>query len=269
MLINSNKKNKLAIINHDCLYGLRIEELLQGKDLKILTYGRSDNVDLKILPSKQSATSASYEFHLKDQEIIKFESPIIGRFNEDNFAILICFYYFYYGLKDITNLLSRVKPVPGRLEPIVGPNLTAFVDYAHTPDALENALKTLRLITPQKAKLWVVFGCGGDRDRGKRPLMGKIARDFADKVVITSDNPRTENPEQIISDIVKDLSVDYIEVNRELAIHYALAKAQIGDVVLIAGKGHEDYQEINKVKFPFSDQIVVRNYFDNLNLTKQ
>jgi UDP-N-acetylmuramoyl-L-alanyl-D-glutamate--2,6-diaminopimelate ligase len=136
------------------------------------------------------------------------------------------------------------------------------VDYAHTPDALENVLRALRELMslgPRHGKLVCVFGCGGDRDRGKRPLMGRIASALADEVIVTSDNPRSEDPRSIIDDVLSGISggAEVIE-DRSNAIRDALSRAGAGDVVLVAGKGHEPYQEIAGIKHPYSDAAVVR-----------
>jgi UDP-N-acetylmuramoyl-L-alanyl-D-glutamate--2,6-diaminopimelate ligase len=133
------------------------------------------------------------------------------------------------------------------------------VDYCHTPDALEKALHVLEEMTDHK--LWVVFGCGGDRDKMKRPLMGKIATQIADYVIITSDNPRSESPESIIDEIlsgIDDRQKVEVEVNRRDAIQLALMNASVGDTILVAGKGHENYQEINGIKYPFDDRQVIK-----------
>lgn len=128
------------------------------------------------------------------------------------------------------------------------------IDYAHTPDALEKALSTLQEIKPQGAALWCVFGCGGNRDRGKRPLMGAAAVQGADKVVVTSDNPRLENPQDIINDILPAVPhPERVEVDRAVAIRYAVEQAAANDIILIAGKGHENYQDVQGVKHHFSD----------------
>jgi UDP-N-acetylmuramoyl-L-alanyl-D-glutamate--2,6-diaminopimelate ligase len=128
------------------------------------------------------------------------------------------------------------------------------VDYSHTPDSLEKALSTLAEIRPHGSRLFCVFGCGGDRDHGKRPMMGAIAQKIADVSVVTSDNPRSEDPQEIIAQIVAGMQqADRIEVDRERAIHWAVQQARAGDIVLIAGKGHEEYQDIGGVKRPFSD----------------
>ena len=155
-----------------------------------------------------------------------------------------------------------MQSVPGRLEGFKLPSgALAFVDYAHTDDALANVLKTLRKMTENK--LTVVFGCGGDRDRSKRPRMGKIAAESADKVVITSDNPRSEDPLSIISEICSGIpgNLSYeVMLDRETAVTQALRVAGQGDTVLVAGKGHEQYQEIKGVKYPFDDKEIILSF---------
>lgn len=136
------------------------------------------------------------------------------------------------------------------------------IDYAHTPDALEKVLTALR--SQAKGKLVCVFGCGGDRDAGKRPLMGKVADALADRVIVTSDNPRSEDPDAIIQSIVADMTGDYhIETERAVAISLAIESAKPGDIVLLAGKGHEDYQEIAGVRYPFKDLSVAERALEN------
>ncbi|HYJ16269.1 MAG TPA: cyanophycin synthetase, partial [Candidatus Limnocylindria bacterium] len=186
------------------------------------------------------------------------------------------------GLTDdeIARGIARLSAVPGRLEKVDnGRGVAVLVDYAHTPDALEKALHVTRQLTT--GKLIVVFGCGGDRDRGKRPLMGEIAARLSDVAVLTSDNPRTEEPTAILADVeagVRQVGIAkfdatqltagttgsaarrgyYVEVDRRAAIRLALAIAGAGDTVLIAGKGHEDYQILGKTKFHFDDREVAR-----------
>ena len=166
-------------------------------------------------------------------------------------------------------LLSGMKAVEGRLEYIKGGDgLTAVVDYAHTPDALENVLKTLR-DAARGEYLICVFGCGGDRDKTKRPEMGQIAAKYADRVVVTSDNPRTEQPEEIINDIrdgmsAADRAKSVFITDRAEAIRSALLFAPRGSVILVAGKGHEDYQIIGTVKHHFDDKEIIREAFSSI-----
>jgi UDP-N-acetylmuramoyl-L-alanyl-D-glutamate--2,6-diaminopimelate ligase len=166
----------------------------------------------------------------------------------------------------IANAAQSVPGIPGRLEQLIvaerSPHATILVDYAHKPDALEKALSTVRTTTPNGAKLICVFGCGGDRDASKRPIMGKISTEMADLSIITSDNPRTEDPniiiENIMNGVVPNSNVLRI-VNRREAIFEAIALANKEDVIVIAGKGHENYQIVGTEKLPFSDFEVARD----------
>ena len=167
--------------------------------------------------------------------------------------------------EDILLVMSTLKSVAGRMEPIASPEgWTAIVDYAHTPDALENVLKAIREVLEGKSgKVITVCGAGGNRDKGKRPLMAQEAVKQSDRVIITSDNPRNEDPQDIINDMMAGLTPQQRKkvvtiVDRREAIRTATMLAQRGDVILIAGKGHEDYQEINGVKHHFDDREVVR-----------
>jgi UDP-N-acetylmuramoyl-L-alanyl-D-glutamate--2,6-diaminopimelate ligase len=166
--------------------------------------------------------------------------------------------------------LNAIPPVPGRLEMIdMGQPFGVYVDYAHTDDALKNVLSTLREITPKR--LLVVFGCGGNRDSGKRPRMGRIAAEMADVTVITSDNPRKEVPEKIAAQIeegFRSVRPDgySIELDRRRAIAEIIARATAGDSVLIAGKGHETYQEFENTVVPFDDRVHAREALENLAL---
>jgi len=157
--------------------------------------------------------------------------------------------------------IGSVAGVPGRFEAIEeGQPFPVIVDYAHTPDSLDNVLRAARELV-DGGRLLVVFGCGGDRDRGKRPQMGTVARTLADVAVVTSDNPRTEDPDAIISDIVSGSAGPaelHVEADRRAAIGWALSRGERGDVVVIAGKGHEQGQERNGVKTPFDDREVAR-----------
>jgi UDP-N-acetylmuramoyl-L-alanyl-D-glutamate--2,6-diaminopimelate ligase len=185
---------------------------------------------------------------------------IVGNFNLDNIlAVITVLLAQGYPLQVAANKVSKLVPVTGRMEFFGGHGHPfVFVDYAHTPDALEKVLKGLKKTCQQK--LWLVFGCGGNRDKGKRAQMGEIAEMNADQVIITNDNPRFESPEQIISDIVAGCSNKEIEViqNREQAIQSVIMRAEKGDCILVAGKGHEEYQDIEGVKHAFSDQGIVK-----------
>ena len=192
------------------------------------------------------------------------ESRVIGRFNAANLlgtlAVLLA---SDHPLDASVAALRNVTPVAGRTERYGGGRKAlVVVDYAHTPDALENVLRTLRELIDSSGRggsLVCVFGCGGDRDRGKRPIMGRIATTLADETVVTSDNPRSEKPEAIIADILEGVNgaAEAIE-DSTTAIETAVRRARAGDVVLVAGKGHEQYQEIAGVRHPYSDAAVVR-----------
>ncbi len=188
-------------------------------------------------------------------------SPLIGSFNAANLlGSLATLLASEVSLEHSVAALEKVVPVAGRTERYGGGSAPLIiVDYAHTPDALEKVLQALRAVAGPRGRLCCVFGCGGDRDRGKRPLMGAVASRYADRVIITSDNPRSEDPERIIADIAEGVTGQSERVTkRQSAVRMAVAEARRGDVVLIAGKGHERYQEIRGVRHRYSDSAVVR-----------
>src|SRR5205807_505664 len=186
---------------------------------------------------------------------------LVGEFNVDNvLTVLAVLLAWSIPPEEAARALAGSRAASGRMEMFGGGGKSplAIVDYAHTPDALANALRAARRHC--RATLRLVFGCGGDRDAGKRPLMGKIAAELADEIIVTDDNPRTEDPRRIVADIVAGTGRRaplVIEHDRALAIHLALARSGPGDVVLIAGKGHEDYQIVGSERRPFRDQSVV------------
>jgi UDP-N-acetylmuramoyl-L-alanyl-D-glutamate--2,6-diaminopimelate ligase len=190
------------------------------------------------------------------------EVPLLGEFNADNvLTVLAVLLSWDVDLAAAAAALARATPPPGRME-LLGSGPLALVDFAHTPDALAQALQAARAHC--RGRLWVVFGCGGDRDPGKRPLMGEIAARLADEVVLTDDNPRGENPEDILRDIKSGIAAPrafVVEHDRAQAIRTTLARAAPEDLVLIAGKGHEDYQIYGSERRAFSDQSIVRGYF--------
>jgi UDP-N-acetylmuramoyl-L-alanyl-D-glutamate--2,6-diaminopimelate ligase len=164
------------------------------------------------------------------------------------------------GLEEIVQRLADAPQVPGRMERIPGAPFTVLRDYAHTPDALRRALETLRSLT--RGRLIVLFGCGGDRDRGKRPLMAQAAAAVADFTFLTSDNPRTEDPDRILDEIQAGLpaGAPHLRItDRRMAIAAALEEGKPGDTLLLAGKGHENYQVIGTVSRPFDERVVVRD----------
>ena len=193
---------------------------------------------------------------------VNIESPLSGEFNVYN--LLAAFSAVEslgvkgdHAIEDLTEL----SQIPGRFEKIDSDaDFTIIVDYAHTPDALENTMLVAKELTDTNSRLITLFGCGGDRDVEKRPVMGRLASSLSDLVIVTSDNPRSESPESIISGITQGMDKDNFKSieDRRSAITYALSEAKSGDVVLVAGKGHEDYQEINGVRKPFSDKEIIK-----------
>jgi UDP-N-acetylmuramoyl-L-alanyl-D-glutamate--2,6-diaminopimelate ligase len=202
-------------------------------------------------------------FEWQDLGKTEVSLPVVGDFNLSNcLAVWTCLLASGVDVFEAGKRMALLKPVSGRMEMVLGNSRSigplVIVDYAHTPDALEKVLNTLRPIATQRAgKLWCIFGCGGDRDTSKRPLMGRIASELADHTILTSDNPRSENPEKISTDIQAGMSSSKsVEVilDRAAAILSGVRHAEANDVVLIAGKGHETSQEINGRKVDFSDQ---------------
>ena len=250
-----------AILNQDD-DAFKIMARACGLRTKIMTYGINDNSDVRVYAHQMTMQGT----HIKvDSPWGKFDLNLktIGLFNVYNaLAVFSSLMLSGYDATRVVEIMAGLHPSPGRME-IVAQAPTVLVDYAHTPDALEKALITLKAL--KKRKLIVVFGCGGDRDKTKRPVMGRVASDYADEVIVTSDNPRTEDPARILADIQIGLGdntpVRFI-IDRKEAIHSALQEAHADDLILIAGKGHEDYQQIGTVQYPFSDQFVVRDFFD-------
>lgn len=229
---------------------------------KILTYSLTQKTaDYHIADLQYRLSGASFTL-ISPAGAYAVHSPLLGHFNVENLlASLIAAEYAGFALADLVQFVPQLQGAPGRMQVIQDAERLFVVDYAHTPDALIQVLTTLkRHVTGQ---LWAVFGCGGDRDRGKRPLMTQAALDHANPVMLTSDNPRTENPEQIFADMKQgiDFSAHVIHEihDRREAIKFAVAQAQAGDIVVIAGKGHENYQEIDGVRHWFDDVVEVQS----------
>lgn len=259
-----NCQKSIGVYNIDDPRGMQFYQ--QAPDGKRLSYGFSSEADIRSINDIISDHGMSFTLNYK-QETVDVQLALSGRFNILNSLAASSIKEVYnIPLSVIKDGLESVKKVPGRLEEV--PNkagIRVFVDYAHTPDALNNVLKTLREISSQ-GRVILVFGCGGDRDKEKRPLMGEIAGEMADYSIITSDNPRTEKPESIVLDIVRGIQkityTDYeVIFDRRKAIYHALNKARDKDIILIAGKGHEEYQEIDGIRNHFSDREEVEKYF--------
>lgn len=246
-----------AIINQDDAYQ-RVMTAAVKPHVRKISYGINQECDVKVMNWSMDINGTEIEVR-SPWGRYQLKIKALGQFNIYNsLALLSSLLASDYEPERVVNVLGQLKAAPGRME-VVSCSPYVFVDYAHTPDALEKALITLNQL--KKGRLWVVFGCGGDRDKSKRPVMGKIASQLADQIIITSDNPRTEEPERIIHEIISGVpsSSSVIQlVNREEAIAYALHKAEENDVILIAGKGHEAYQQIGSIKYDFCDQDVVR-----------
>lgn len=249
---------KTAIINYDDPYG---EKLMPLVTANVLSYGCKGKGDIQATNIQITPRGTSFTLQVFDKEY-PLTTALIGDFNVYNIlAAAASCYALGFAMDSIIEALESVKGVKGRFEVIPSKaGVTAIVDYAHTPDALANVLQTVKKFV--KGKTICVVGCGGDRDRKKRPIMADIAMDNADISVFTSDNPRTEDPEQILKDMTDHLKGDsfIVEIDREKAIHQALAIAEEEDVIVVAGKGHENYQIIGKEKIHFDDGEVLMNY---------
>jgi UDP-N-acetylmuramoyl-L-alanyl-D-glutamate--2,6-diaminopimelate ligase len=238
----------------------------------VITYGTSDDADVQFEVVSSTTSGLAIRFstprhphaNIDPDAVHRFR--LAGRFNAYNLAAAFCALLAAgYDADDVLTVLHEAPPVPGRFEQIsFDDGTTVVVDYAHTPDALENILRAVRETMPDDANLWCVFGCGGDRDASKRRTMGTLAETLADRVIVTSDNPRTEEPAAILNDIRRGMSrpgdADWIE-DRDDAIRFAAAQVAPGDVVLIAGKGHEAYQIVGSTRHAFDDRKKARTYF--------
>lgn len=257
-------KGAFALVNSDDKNGM---VMLQNTNAKKLTYALKSYADYRAQILENQLTGLLLK--INEQEVWV---RLIGTFNAYN---LLAIYgtAIELGLDsmEVLRLLSELESVSGRFQYIISKgNITAVVDYAHTPDALENVLKTIDDIRTKNEQLITIVGCGGDRDRTKRPIMANIASSLSDKAILTSDNPRTEDPEAIISEMEKGVEPQNYKktlaiVDRKQAIKTACQLAQPNDIILIAGKGHETYQEINGVRHDFDDMKIVTELLEQLN----
>lgn len=272
VLPNSGKHGAAAVMNIDDAYGKRLmNEFMPDGDKRLVTFSLQD--------PKADVFSESFRFSLRGlhakirakKESISIQSKLLGKFNLMNILGAISAAFSLDIPKEaIIRGIAKLEQVPGRLDRVEGgDDFLVLVDYAHTDDALKNVLGALKAI--KKNRIITVFGCGGDRDRKKRPLMAKAAAQFSDVIIVTSDNPRTEDPNTIIDEILAGLveisaplyvpekKKGYlVEPDRKSAIEKAIRLAQIGDIVLIAGKGHEDYQILGTTKIHFDDKEIAR-----------
>ncbi|MCP3965859.1 MAG: UDP-N-acetylmuramoyl-L-alanyl-D-glutamate--2,6-diaminopimelate ligase [Lentisphaerae bacterium] len=251
--------NGTAIINIDDSFGKRLYQEIEPSNK--VSFGQSSNADCQIIKLRSDHNGSTCKLKLYKQ-IHEFKTPLIGEYNAYNCVGVFCAAVFTgINPERILSILAEKTSIPGRLESFRDQReVSYFVDYAHTDDALENVLKNLRHIAP--ARLITVFGCGGDRDSSKRPRMAHAAEKYSDIVIVTSDNPRTENPLLIIDDIMtgfKEKSGVLTNPDREAAIKLAAKLAKPDDFIVVAGKGHETYQEINGKRYDFDDREIIMN----------
>lgn len=259
LLFTNSPQPKNVLINRDCPYGRRLlEEIPAAKSFSLC--GAADYEAVNIEPSFQGSR---FTLRFNEREV-SFQIRLPMRHNVANVvSVLGGLDLLGYDPEDFRGVLAEIPGIPGRLERVIGSDrFQVFVDYAHTPDAIENVLMEAKKMKPHR--VLTLFGCGGDRDRTKRPLMAKAACRHSDVVIITSDNPRSEDPEAIINDIKKGISKtaggpEILEVlDRAEAIEKLVSLAEPGDALFVLGKGHEDYQIIGDRKIPFDDRLVVQ-----------
>lgn len=250
-----------AVINQDDEYGQKIIAEL-APSVTLWTFSKQEQTLKNCLVAKNAycdRTGIGFQACCNG-ETVQINSALYGEFNIENLlAVLTTLLALGFTLPDAAEKIATLQPVSGRMEHFGGDTqAVVFVDYAHTPDALDKVLAGVKKHNPQQ--LWVVFGCGGNRDQGKRALMGKIAQQWADKIILTDDNPRYEDAGAIVQAILQGCHGDKVTViqDRAQAIQTAITQADKHDCVVIAGKGHESYQEMNGVKTPFSDQEIVK-----------
>ena len=258
------------VLNVDDKFGQALAERLSEKSRSFCGYSTQpcgvQKANIFVKKARLSPTGVTLELSLPDADIC-FDAPVVGDFNISNLLLVVSvLHQMAIASAQIETAMAQVSAVPGRMECLNREGCPAVViDYAHTPDALEKALLAARKHCQRQ--LWVVFGCGGDRDIGKRVEMAVIAEQLADNIVVTSDNPRTENPDAIIRMIMQGFAVaDQVVVlsEREAAISTAIQTAGPDDLILIAGKGHEDYQDIMGIKYPFRDKEIAEKWMERI-----
>ena len=251
-----------AVINVDDPKGAELEQTLHSTAVDVWTVSVQATASARLKASNIRAGERGLVFEVCEGDAcVTLNSQTIGQYNVSNLLeVIASLRVLGASLQQAVEACAALAPVPGRMEQVTAPHAPLVaVDYSHTPDALEKALQALRPLAVQRTgKLWCVFGCGGNRDATKRPLMGRIAQQRADEIIVTSDNPRGEAPQAIIDAIVHGMAADggglwRVQADRAVAIAEAIALAKPQDVILIAGKGHEDYQEVAGVKHPFLD----------------
>jgi UDP-N-acetylmuramoyl-L-alanyl-D-glutamate--2,6-diaminopimelate ligase len=268
-LNESKRTDKVAVVNRDDEWASRFIEAVKP-GVKLVTYGWTNTADLYV-------ETAHFDFSGTDLVLggvlgtVKLKLKLNGKFNVYNVmaALLICANQGI-SVEECVSALEKFEGVAGRFESVSASRTErqplCLVDYAHTPDGLENVLKSARALVPPGGKLIAVFGCGGDRDATKRPQMGRIAEELADVVIVTSDNPRSEEPASIIESIlggIQEKNKVKVEVDRARAIELAVEGAGIDDILVVAGKGHETYQILRDKTIDFDDRLVVKSALNN------
>lgn len=263
-------ESAVVVIDDDSgeqLAGVIAEQVSSGRINQLLTVSVNQSADIQVT-LLDNAGSQGLRLQLQTPlGGITVQTRLMGDFNAANIGVVCAgLLALKWSLADIQAAIEGLEPVPGRMQPVSDRPLVV-VDFAHTPAALETLLSGIRKQTA--ARLWCVVGCGGDRDRGKRPLMAEIASRLADKVIFTSDNPRNETPESIIQDMlagVSDVNAEKVEydTDRKIAIGRALQQAADNDCVVIAGKGHERYQQIGNARLPFDDAQIARDWLEQV-----
>lgn len=262
---------KHAVVNADDPFAATMADVALGQGVDLWAVG-TQSVTLAAqhvltadnIRADRTGTAFTLHFEGKSRDV---STPQVGFFNVTNLMEAMAVVMARGAdFDELVQLVPTLTPPPGRMQVMMKDGVPmGVVDYSHTPDALEKALQSLRPVADARGgRLWVVFGCGGDRDTGKRAVMGEIACRLADETVVTSDNPRTESPEAILRDILQGAPTARCLEDRRSAIAEAFSLAQPADVVLVAGKGHEDYQDIMGVKHHFSDVEVIREVFNDL-----
>ncbi len=268
ILFDNLKKDAVSISNSDDEYGKRI---LENTKSKKIFYSVNRDSDYRAFNEKLTLEGTAFEL-VTEKEKFHINTSLAGRFNIYNvLAALSCIKELGLDINKAVKSLTEFKEVNGRFNTVRLPNNAfAVIDYSHTSDSLKNAIlaaKEIIKLSGSKSKVITIFGCGGNKDRTKRPVMGKFAVAYSDYAIVTSDNPRFEEPIDIINEIVAGISPEYknyeIEENREKAIKRGIGISQEGDIILICGKGHENYQEIKGVKYHFDDREIVSKYIQS------
>jgi UDP-N-acetylmuramoyl-L-alanyl-D-glutamate--2,6-diaminopimelate ligase len=254
-----------AVINIDDPWGSRLAHELAGR--RVVTFGKSESADVRIQDWECGWDTTNITLSVAGTPC-KFSSKLAGFFNVYNMTMLVAgAHSLGIGMDNVRRCFEAIKTVPGRMDRVpIEAGFSVFVDYAHTPDALENVLATAKELT--KGRLICVFGCGGDRDKTKRPLMAQAVARNADEAIVTSDNPRSEDPRFVVRDVLTGMPLDFPHtaiIDRREAIQKALSLAGAGDCVIVAGKGHEDYQEIKGVRHHFDDKEEIVKAFTEMN----